>query len=201
MQVLLDQQHRHPVGLDFAQDVAELPHEQRGQPLGRLVAQQHVGSHAQDPGDRENLLLAAGEPGSRKTPALLQDAERLVDPLQGPRIAADNRRQHQVLLDRQGRVDAAVVGDVAEARAGTLLRCLPLQRARGAFEADPARHLAVQTHHTAQQRGLPRPVTADQRHDLARGHLDRDLAQDSGLAVGGGQALNGEHSHLPSRRR
>src|SRR5690242_7387540 len=63
-EVLLDQQNGEALLLQRADDGADLLHDDRRQPLGRLVEQEQLGTGPQDAADGEHLLLAAGELGA-----------------------------------------------------------------------------------------------------------------------------------------
>src|SRR5579885_2633499 len=82
--VLLDQQHRHAVGVEGGDDLADLRDYARHQPFGRLVEQDDLGFEHHRPGDRQHLLFAARE-GAAELVAPLGEArekrEQLVDQL------------------------------------------------------------------------------------------------------------------------
>ena len=103
LHVLLDEEHGDALVLDLADDVADLLDDHRGQALGRLVEQQQPRARAQHAGDREHLLLAAGQLGAGEVAALVQHRELLVDLLEAPRVGlARDRREQQVLLRPRG---------------------------------------------------------------------------------------------------
>ena len=84
--ILLDQQHRNALGLRICCDDAEhLAHDQRRQPLRRLVENQELGIEQQRAGDRQHFLLAAGKLTAAIELALGEAREQLVDALDGPR--------------------------------------------------------------------------------------------------------------------
>src|SRR5436190_10823697 len=58
-EILFDQQHGKTLCLQRADQIADLLHDDRGEPLGRFVEQQQAGAGAQDATDRQHLLLAA----------------------------------------------------------------------------------------------------------------------------------------------
>src|SRR5438128_8001042 len=117
--------------------------------------------------------------------ALLQHRERLEDALERPARGADLRRQQEVLLDRERRVDAAVVGDVAEAGSRALVRGETGEVATA--KADGAAHLLMQPHDTAERRALSRTVASNERDELALLHLEAHVAEPLRLAVVLGQ--------------
>src|SRR5438105_8736039 len=62
VEVLLDEDHGHPEArVDADQLAQDLVHDGRLDPLGRLVQQQDLRVADERPGDREDLLLAAGQ--------------------------------------------------------------------------------------------------------------------------------------------
>src|SRR5207249_319179 len=75
--VLLDEQDRRRLGADALDDLEDLVDELGRQAEGRLVEQQQAGSGQEAPGDREDLLLAAGEVARQFVPAVGQDREAL----------------------------------------------------------------------------------------------------------------------------
>ena len=52
-----------------------------------------------------------------------------------------------------------------------------------------------------QQRGLARPVGADEAGDAARGQVHGNVVEDQGASVGLGDLVDGDHECLPSRTR
>ena len=75
-EVLLDEQDGHAARLQRRQHLADALHDHRGEALGRLVEQEHLRAGAQDAGDGEHLLLAAGELGALAGAALVRGWER-----------------------------------------------------------------------------------------------------------------------------
>ena len=64
--VLLDEEHAHAVPLvDRADDPEDLLHHERGEPEGRLVEKEQARPQHQRAGEREHLLLPAGERARR----------------------------------------------------------------------------------------------------------------------------------------
>ena len=70
-----------PSVFSWAMVRADLLHDHRREPLGRLVEQEQVGAGAQDAADRQHLLLAARELGALARQPLLEIGEELKDPL------------------------------------------------------------------------------------------------------------------------
>src|SRR6266545_878097 len=63
--LVADHHHRHAGGRQVPHDVQDLVDHLRVQRRGRLVEQQQLGVHRQRAGDRDPLLLAAGELGGQ----------------------------------------------------------------------------------------------------------------------------------------
>src|SRR5437867_1683375 len=78
--VLLDQEYGQPLLLvELAQHLEDLPHDQRRQTKGRLVEEKEPRPAHQRAGDREHLLLAAGERPAALGGTLLEDGKDRVD--------------------------------------------------------------------------------------------------------------------------
>ena len=73
-EVLLDEQHRRELGRALERR-GDLGHEQRREPLRRLVDEQHRVVVQERPGDRDHLLLAAGERARLLRAALLSSGK------------------------------------------------------------------------------------------------------------------------------
>ena len=89
--------------------------------------------------------------------------------------------EEQVLLHRQRREDAALLGAVADAHPRDL------ERATGdgflAAEADRSRALLHQADDRPQGRRLAGAIAADERQQFALPHLEADTVQDAGFGV------------------
>src|SRR5438132_10461296 len=131
--------------------------------------------------------------------ALLQHGERFEDALERPARGTDLRRQQEILLDRERRVDAAVVGNIAEPGARALVRGQPAKVATA--KADRAAHLLMQPHDTAKRRALPRAVAPNERDELALLHLKAHVAERLRLAVVRGEVPRFKHRSVPDTRR
>src|SRR5207249_10937636 len=83
-----------------------------------------------------------------------------VHAIERPVSRTDLRREQQILLNRQRRVDTTVVGDIAQPGPRTLMRREPTEVA--VAKADHTGHLAVQAHDAAQRRGLAGTVPPDE---------------------------------------
>ena len=80
-----------PVGDEIADHAHQLLHDDRREALHRLVEQQQARIHHQRAGDREHLLLAAGQLVAVIRPPLLEARKDLVDALDGPAARAAPR--------------------------------------------------------------------------------------------------------------
>ena len=182
--VLLDQQHRERVvAVEFRDHVRDLLNNGRLDPFRRLVEEQDARLTHQDPPDGEQLLLTAAE-GAGPLPAPLSQAgEPLIDPPKGSlgTPAADQLPHAQVLLDREPGEYAAPLGHIAHAQARTVacIRTGDVAAAKG----DAALHDRQQARDGFDQRRLADAVAADNRDDLARAHLERDLADNGNTAI------------------
>src|SRR5688572_9467380 len=181
--VLLDQQDRHLAGLCERADRALDVLDDRGlDALGRLVENEELRLHRERARNRELLLLAAREVAAAPVQHLPEHRKHRVDARRNLRAARLRRESHlEVLLDGEPRKDLAALRDVADAAAHPLVR----RRAReiAAIEGDAAAFRRHETHERAQERRLAHAVSPEQRRHLARGQLERDVAQDVAAAV------------------
>src|SRR5262249_2834702 len=83
--VLLDQQYRDALAARRGDDAEHFLHDQRRKTLARLVEQQDLRIEQQRAGDRQHLLLAAGELAALVRLALREAREELVDARDRPR--------------------------------------------------------------------------------------------------------------------
>src|SRR5437899_1585514 len=134
-----------------------------------------------------------------QAPALAKDRERRIDAIERPGGGSDLRRQGEVLVDGERRVDAAIVGDEAEAGPGATLRRPAADLL--AAEHDPALHLAMETDKTAEGGRLSRSVPSDGRDELPVVDPERHLLQRLGLAVPRGETRDLKHPLGPGTRR
>src|SRR5262249_36260954 len=76
--ILLDQEHGQAlVGIEFADDLEDLLHDQRGKAERWLIEQEQAGPRHEGAGDRQHLLLAARECSAALGLALLENRESL----------------------------------------------------------------------------------------------------------------------------
>src|ERR1700686_1239584 len=193
-EVLFDQDDGHAVFLELLQHAADLLHDHGREALGRLVEEQQLGPRAENPRDRQHLLLAPGHLGAGVISALLEDGEGAIDALRRPRGGEERRRQDQILLHGQGREDRALLGDEGDSAPGDLVRLEPADL--DALEADGAALLAQDADDRLQGRALPGAVAADQAHHFAGAHGQADSAQRLALTVIGVEILDLEQRSL-----
>ena len=153
----------------------------RSQAFGDLVEQQQPRAGAQDAGDGQHLLLAAGQAGALAVRAFLQVREHRVDLVQAHAALGQRGRQHQVLFAGQAREDAALFRAVAQPQACDAVR--GQADGLGAVDLDRALAAADQAHDGAQRAGAPGAVAAQQRDDLAFVHVQVHAVQHVRLAV------------------
>jgi hypothetical protein len=171
-EVLLDQEHGNlAVRGEVLQHVGHLAHDDRRQPLRRLVHHEQDRIEEQRPRDGEHLLLAAGELGAAIALPFREPRKRLVHARHGPRPRVTSRREAQVLVHGERRPHAsalrhiphAPVGDGVRRKSQDLLAGEPHTTRRG----DEARDRIA-------QRRLAHAVSAHHRRDPpieAEGHL------------------------------
>jgi hypothetical protein len=198
-EVLLNEQDGDAVLLGLGEERCHLLNEERGEALGRLVEEEQARAHAEDAGDGEHLLLAAGELRAALAAAVFEAWEHGVDTVEAPRLRADGRGEEEVLFDGEASVDATVVRNVAEATAGALVG----REAGdvGTLEENLAASLLVEAHEGAQGGGLAGAVAADEGDDLALVDVEREVVQGLRLTVPGGESLDAEHASLSPRAR
>src|SRR5579885_3303989 len=113
-EVLFDQKDRESRPLEPADRGADLLHDHRREALGRLVEQQQARACTQDPRDRQHLLLAARELSALAHAPLEQVGKQGVYVVGRHAARSNGRRQQQVLLHREAREDAALLGAVGD---------------------------------------------------------------------------------------
>src|SRR5947209_951713 len=168
-EVLLHQQDRRRFRR-AAQCVDDVPHDQRREPLRRLVDQQDaVVAVEQRARQRDHLLLPARERPGFLRGALLQLRKQLVHEVV-PRRPPRPLGEAQIFFDRQAGEHVAVFRHVGDAAAHDLVRREP--RRLGAVE----HHAAAARHHAedpAERRRLADAVAAEHPGDAAAPHAER----------------------------
>ena len=166
----------------------------------RLVHDDEAGVDRQRPGDLDHLLVGDREIAHQPARVHLQaepveralglaHRRRPVDEAAAPRFAAD----HHVLGDAERRDEVEFLVDGDDALRLRLVR--RRKRHRRAVEDDFAGVGALRARQDLQQGRFAGAVFAEQRMDLARPHLERDLVErdDAGEALG-------DPSHAEERR-
>src|SRR5271165_93779 len=199
-EVLLDQEDGEAVALELGDGAADLLDDDRRQALGRLVEHEKARAGAQDPGDRQHLLLSARELAAAARKPLAEVGEERIDALgaHAPGLG-DLGRQEQVLLNGEAREDRSLLRTERDAEP-----CDPLDRQSDELavaEHDRARTLADDAHDRLQGGRLARAVPAEQGHDLALAHVEIDTVEDVRFVVPGLQTLDREHGPTDGRRR
>ena len=169
VRVLLDQNRRQAfLADDLAQRRQQFLDDDRREPFERLVEQHDARIEDQRAGDRQHLLLAAGELVAEIAAALGQPREQRVDLVERPRSRPRDRGH--VLLDRERPEDVALLRHPADAGMRALVRAQPGDVA--AVEPDGAAEMAGDADDRVDQRGLAHAVAAEQRQRLAFGDLE-----------------------------
>ncbi len=158
-------------------------HHERRQAERRLVAEQQPGPGHERPADGEHLLLAARERARELAAPLAEHREAIIRRLHAgreaaPEIAAARQgvaAQLQVVEHGEVAEDPAPLRHQRDPRPEQRLRRLPGDVAP--VDRDAARGGREQPGDRPEQRGLARPVGADQGHQLARADLQGDVAQ------------------------
>ena len=115
--VLLDQEHGHVAVLAEArQHVFDLGDNHRRQPFGRFIHDQKMRIGEQRAGDREHLLLAAGQLAAAIVLALGKAGKGLIDALDSPRPTAYPGGQPQMLVDAERAPQSPPLRNVADTK-------------------------------------------------------------------------------------
>jgi hypothetical protein len=171
--------------------VREVGDERRREALRRLVHEQQPVVVEQRPGDRDHLLLPAGERPCTLPRPLPQLGEKVVDEVVARLVVALG--QTQVLLDGQAREDVAVLGHVADAAANDAVR----RERRQVLSGEPHRSApANEAEDRAQRRRLADAVPSEQRGHTSFGNVERDALQHMRLTE-----VDVQLAHLEQRPR
>src|SRR5438309_923396 len=167
--VLLDQQDRDAVIVDFLDDIEDGVHHLRRQPQRWFIQQQQPRLRQQAAGDRQDLLLAARElPGGQVAP-LAKDRKllhQLLDiAMRGAAVPTRPRPELEVLAAGETRQDIAPLRYLDEATPDDLVG--RLRREIEVAETRDARMWAQHTGERVENRRLPGAVGADESDDLA----------------------------------
>ena len=164
---------------ELEQQIADLDAGARIEIARRLVEDEHLRIVEQDARELEALLHALRHGGDE---AVLELAEigQLEDRVDHPERGHAERvgEELEVLADGDAVVDAGVVGHVADGAAHRL----GIDRDVDAIDLDAPGHGLEQRRHDADGRGLAGAVGADEAEDLARPHVEGDVAEDVEVA-------------------
>src|SRR5690606_6795308 len=180
--------------VDLAHHIVDLPHHQRRQPERGLVQEQETRAAHQGTADCQHLLLTARQGAATLRLTLPEPWEELEDAAQivlEMLLGRDQGAELEILDHRHVREDAASLRRLGDASPddtiGFLVRdVLALERDR----STSGPRVATDRH---QQCGLTGTVGADQRHDLARRHVEIDAAEGFDVAIEGVNATHGQH--------
>src|ERR1700738_3206458 len=195
--ILLDEEDRNPFAAHLRDNVKDLAHDQRSEPLRRLIENEQLGVEQQGAADRKHLLLATGKLAPTVELALGKPREKLVDAFGDPGTLT-LQRYFQVLFDAEIGEDAPPLGNITDAQRGDAKRG-PMG-GLDTEDRDPALARRSKPHKAAQGGRLTRPVAAEERGDLALGDVEPDTLKDVALAVVGLKAFGsqrGGHAALP----
>ena len=175
---LLDQEHRDPASRGGLDEGDHAFHDDRGEPLGHLVDEEHPRLADDGAGQNEHLLFAAGQHLSSDLLTRLQLGEQLVGTGGIPRAAGGDG---QVLLDGQPGEHGASLLDVGQAARGTAvagqaLNLLAVERDGAVLDGD---HACDSVH----ERRLARAVGAEQDGDLSLRAGQAHVADDRQFAT------------------
>ena len=201
--VLLHEDDRYAQRVDLPDDLADLGRHDRREPHRRLVEQQELRPRHERAGDREHLLLAAGERAGALASALLQDGKVLVDHrerLGRVGLAPAEVRAHLQILEH-GHLgeEPSSFRYVRDPEAHDLVR--RQAENRRLLEMDVAAAGSDEPAERAKARRLARAVRADQADDRARRNVERDALHGFHRAVANAEVLNLEHARARRRGR
>jgi len=199
--VLLDDKDREVPGRhDPSQQFGEVVDDCRGEPLGRLIEEEHLGFRDEHASDSEHLLLAARQGAALLTKPTAHPREVFHDvvgkgvghPSAGPQVT-----QTQVLLDGELGEDVAPLGNVGDPGSGAAER---RERFKGLpVEIDAATAAWQQPHQPSQQGCLATSVAAQYRDRLAVGDFEAHALQDRHRTVAAAQVTHFESHHASPR--
>ena len=199
LHVLLGEQDGQTLALEPRDLLAEVVHDEGGEPLRRLVEQQQLGVAHQRAGDGEHLLLAAGEVAALTGRQLPQLREEVIDPFHRPARCGHAAAGHvEVLPHGEVGEDAPVLRDEADAGARH-----PVRRPAGDVAALPHDAAGVgrsESHDRPHGGRLADPVAAQQADALARRHLHRHAEEHPRKPVRGVDVLDLEPGRGRHRR-
>ncbi len=171
--------------VQLAHDIEDFDDDHWGQPKRGFVEQEQLGPPHQGPGHGEHLLFAARERAARLAAALGQNRKQFVGMVQivsdASSITARERAHLQVFEHGQTRENLAPFGRMADAQAHDVVRRQLLNLLTIQHDSPGTRPQAAGN--CQQGRRLAGPIGADQGHDLARLHLDRNALEHLDRAI------------------
>src|SRR4051794_6045968 len=203
LRILLDEQDRRSLLLQFADDGEDALHHDRRQAHRRLVEHEQLRAAHHRPADSEHLLLAAGEHARRLGSPLAEHGEQLEDAVHVlgdlGLVLAGESPEVEVLRDRHPSEDAPAFRGVSKAEPQDFVTRHAANALAGV--ADVAVRRAEQTGDGAQRRRLARAVAADERDDLTGFDAEADALDGLDGAVGDAEVFDLEqrrHASSPS---
>ena len=191
--VLLDDDDRLPLFREAPAYGQEVPHDDRGQTLERLVQQDDLRIADQRASDRQHLLLAAGKVRAAAPAALGEPRKHVVDALDGPPIRRGDGRQLEIFGNAKASEDAPLLGHELHSAPGDLERWLAVNAL--AVEADRSGPRSDHPHERLERRGLAGAISPQERHHLVLLHAKRHVEEDVGIAVIAVDGINFEEAH------
>ena len=190
--VLLHQQHP---GTGLIGDAAHHRHQflvdHRGQSQAHLVHHQQLGLGDDGAGQRQHLLLAAAEQAGPAADEWTEGGKEVEGPVNVD--AAAGLGQLEILPHRQLEQQAPVLGHVAHTPAGHPVS-LAQPGHRPAHDGHRAGQDLAHARNRHQRRGLACAVGAQQRHHLARVHMQAQAAHYGHAVVAGVETLDGQQA-------
>src|SRR6266545_3118421 len=193
LRVLLDDEHGEALLLvQLADDAEELAHDHRGKTQGGLVEEEQPGAGHERPGERQHLLLAAGERPCLLVTPVFKPREVTADALVagGEAVSPQVGPKPQVVVDGELAEDPVSLGNVRDAEPGDALRRAAADALTA--EADLAR-LRHEDRERPQRRRLPGSVPAEDGDDFSFRDLQRHAVEHLHRPVAGVDAVELEH--------
>src|SRR6266852_1685510 len=182
--ILLGEEDADAALLEPQDPLADRPHHERGQALGRLVEDQQARVREQRARYTEESLLASAQVLSPPGAKTLQHGERGIETLECPGVAIRSPpglRDLEVLVHREVCEDPAVVRHEPDAQLGDRVRRLPDEL--HAVVGDAPGGGRRQAHDAPERRALSRAVPAQETHRLALTHIEGHAEEDVAGAV------------------
>src|SRR5215472_6357869 len=183
--VLLDEEDGDAGPVDRRQGLEDRFYYSRSQAQGWLVEHEQARRRHQGAGERDHLLLTARQRSGELAAALVEGGEEPVHALEARLLHGARARregaEREILLDGHLAEETAPLGDEGQAVLHDLVRMEREKIAR--VPADRARPRLEQPGDTLEQRALPGAVGADERDDLAGGHVEGRVREGGEIAV------------------